>query len=309
MSIYAATNGVGFVPAMMSPDEGFVSALVSMRDLLDINEIHLTGGEPTLHPRLPELIAIARSLGLTVAMTSNGENGARLIPRCVAAGLSRVNFSVFGTTAAELAEVQGTRYTSERLGRRKLDALADSIDTAIGLEVSTSANLVVPDYSHKQRVINLLEHYSTRLSVRLLNSLDGGVASIKGIYGVLQDLGAVPTGRLLIAGTSGARTTYRLPSGRLVHFKQIRPVRLPRTCASCRFNNDREYQEGYYGLRLYCDRDGRYQVGVCIQRMDLCQPVEQFVTGDAAREVLRFRETEYATLRENHGERPSDTGD
>ncbi|MFI0487455.1 radical SAM protein [Actinomadura sp. 9N215] len=308
VSIYAATNGARFVPAIVPPDESFTSALATMRDLLDINEVHLTGGEPTLHPRLPELIAIARTLGLTVAMTSNGENGSRLIQRCAEAGLSRVNFSVFGTTAAELADVQGARYASTQLGQRKLDALAESIDAAISAGVPASANLVVPDYSHKQRVINLLEHHSRHLSVRLLNSLDEGVASIRGIHGILRDLGAVPVGRLLIAGTSGARTIYRLPSGRLVHFKQIRPVRLPRTCASCRFNNDRECQEGYYGLRLYRDREGCYHVGVCIQRMDLCQPVTQFVTSDAAGEVLCFRETEYAAMRENLGDRPSGLG-
>ncbi|WP_067804754.1 radical SAM protein [Actinomadura formosensis] len=309
VSIYAATNGAKFIPAMMLPDEAFTSALVSMRDRLDIGEVHLTGGEPTLHPRLPELITIARTLGLTVAMTSNGQNGARLIPHCADAGLSRVNFSIFGTTAAELASVQGARYASIRSAQRKLDDLADSIDAAIKAGVPASANLVVPGYSHKPRVINLLEHYSMRLSIRLLNSLDEGVASIKGIHGILRDLGAVPVERLLIAGTSSARTVYRLPSGRLVHFKQIRPVRLPRTCSSCRFSNDRECQEGYYGLRLYRDRKGRYQVGVCIQRMDLCQPVEQFVTSEIAGEVLRFRETEYAALRENLDYRPPDRGE
>jgi cyclic pyranopterin phosphate synthase len=280
-----------------------------MRDRLDINEVHLTGGEPTLHPRLPELIAIARTLGLTVAMTSNGQNGARLIPQCADAGLSRVNFSIFGTTAAELASVQGARCSSTRSAQRKLDDLADSIDAAIKTGVPASANLVVPSYSHKPRVINLLEHYSTRLSIRLLNSLGEGATSIQGIRGILRDLGAVPVEHLLIAGASGARTVYRLPSGRFVHFKQIRPVRLPRTCASCRFNNDRECQEGYYGLRLYRDREGHYQVGVCIQRMDLCRPVEQFVISDAAEEVLRFRDAEYAALRENLSDCPPGKGE
>lgn len=289
---------------MMLPDEAFASALASMRDQLDIGEVHLTGGEPTLHSRLPELIAVARTLGLTVAMTSNGENGARLIPQCADAGLSRVNFSVFGTTAAEPADVQGARYAATRLAQRKLDALADSIEAALNAGLPASANLVVPGCSHKERVINLLEQYSVRLSVRLLNSLDVGIASVEGIHGILRDLVAVPVRRLLIAGSSSTRTVYRLPSGRLVHFKQIRPVRLPRTCAFCRFNNDRECQEGLLRTPPVPRQRRPLPGGVCIQRMDLCQPVEQFVTSDVAKEVLRFRETGYAAWRKNPGDCP-----
>ncbi|MGP4019598.1 hypothetical protein [Saccharopolyspora sp. 5N708] len=37
-------------------------------------------------------------------------------------------------------------------------------------------------------------------------------------------------------------------------------------------------------------------VGVCIQRMDLCQPLNEFAYGDLATEVVRFREAEYKRL-------------
>ena len=110
----------------------------------------------------------------------------------------------------------------------------------------------------------------------------------------------------MTAGASGYRTAYRLPNGRVVMFKQIRPVRLPTTCAGCRFNNATDCQEGYYGVRLYRDRLGGYLVGVCIQRMDLCMPVEEFVQSDLCAEVLRLRDEEYrrlgriTTLQTNH---------
>jgi cyclic pyranopterin phosphate synthase len=81
-----------------------------------------------------------------------------------------------------------------------------------------------------------------------------------------------------------------------VIFKRIRPVRLPDTCAGCRFNNDTDCQEGFYGVRLYLDRAGRYQVGVCIQRMDLCLPVEEFLTSPLRAEILALRDAEYDQL-------------
>jgi cyclic pyranopterin phosphate synthase len=90
------------------------------------------------------------------------------------------------------------------------------------------------------------------------------------------------------------RTVYRLADGRRVYFKQIRRVRLPQTCAGCRFNNDTDCEEGFYGVRLYRDRTGRYQVGVCIQRMDLCRPLDAFLASDVPGEIRRFRATDYA---------------
>ncbi|GAA3771355.1 hypothetical protein [Streptomyces chiangmaiensis] len=86
--------------------------------------------------------------------------------------------------------------------------------------------------------------------------------------------------------------SYRLPDGRPLVVKHIRAVRLLTTCADCRFNISTDCEEGYYGVRLYRDTQSRFHVGVCIQRMDLCQPVEEFVVGDACDEVVRLRESD-----------------
>jgi cyclic pyranopterin phosphate synthase len=80
----------------------------------------------------------------------------------------------------------------------------------------------------------------------------------------------------------------------VVWFKQIRPVRLPQP--GCRFNNSTDCQEGYYGVRLYRDRSGGFQVGICIQRMDLCLPLEEFVGSDLSREIIALRDAEYVRL-------------
>jgi cyclic pyranopterin phosphate synthase len=37
-------------------------------------------------------------------------------------------------------------------------------------------------------------------------------------------------------------------------------------------------------------------VGVCIQRMDLCRELDEFLAGDLPGEILRLRETDYAAL-------------
>jgi cyclic pyranopterin phosphate synthase len=70
-------------------------------------------------------------------------------------------------------------------------------------------------------------------------------------------------------------------------------VRLPNTCIPCVFNNDRDCHEGFYGLQLYKDYQRNFQVGVCIQRMDLCQQVDEFLKSDRAIEIEKFKLIEY----------------
>lgn len=295
-SLYLSTNGATFLPGTVVADGELAAALQALRAALDIEELHLTGGEPTLHPGLAGIVQAGRDSGLRVCMTSNGENAARVLPACGRAGLDRVNFSVFGTTPAELAAVQADRYADEVRAQRKLKALDEAVRVALEHNVGASANIVVPNYSHAPKVRRLLSRYAAQLSVRLLNSLDDGDDSVLAIRKILAELGAVPLARELTAGASGWRTSYRLPTGRVVHVKQIRPVRLPETCSGCRFNNPTDCHEGFYGVRLYRERAGGYLVGVCIRRMDLCLPVEDFVGSALCREIVRLREDEYLRL-------------
>ncbi|MGW0249297.1 radical SAM protein [Nocardia goodfellowii] len=296
VSIYLAHNGARFLPATVVPDQEFAEVLELLRDALDLDELHLTGGEPSLHPRLAEIVAAGSAAGLRVCVTSNGENLARLMPECARAGLDHVNFSIFGTTPAELAQVQHPKFGDLDRAAKKIRALRDSVQAALDHGVRASANIVVPHHGHAPRVRRLIEEYAPELSVRLLNSLDEGIASIDAIESIMNDLSAVPTGHRVTAGASGWRSSYRLPSGRIVWSKRIRPVRLPRTCAGCRFNNGTDCHEGFYGVRLYRDRAGGFQVGVCIQRMDLCLPVTEFLDSTVLKEILDLRAAEYRRL-------------
>lgn len=300
VSIYLATNGADFLPQRIRADADFALALAAVRGSLPLNEVHFTGGEPTLHPDLPELIRIARRLDLTVGLTSNGENGQAVLPECAEAGLDRINLSVFGTTPDELAAVQSPRLASPRLAARKLDALADTIETATRHGVKVSANIVIPDHHHVERVLRIIEEHGRTVIVRMLVNLEDDGASLTAMREVIDHLGAVPDLRIITAGASDQRTRYRLPDGRTLYAKSIRRVRLPDTCQGCRFNNDRDCQEGYYGVRMYRAKNGPFMIGVCIQRMDLCLPLGEFVMSQRCAEVRNFRDDETARLTALH---------
>lgn len=296
VSIYLATNGARFVAAPVFPDEALREALRGLREALGLEEIHLTGGEPTLHPKLAAIVSLAREEGYQVGLTSNGENGAKAIPACAKAGLNRVNFSIFGTIPQELAQVQNVRYRSAPLAARKIEALERSIQAATDAGVGVGANVVVPDHSHVARVHRLLERYSPQVSLRILSSLADGGRSLDAIDQLLSDLGAVPQEVHLIAGTSGFRISYRLPSGRVIKVKHIRALRMPETCSDCRFNTPTDCQEGYYGARLYRDPKGAFHVGVCIQRMDLCLPIDEFLDSTVCSEINEMRMQDFHDL-------------
>jgi GTP 3',8-cyclase len=273
-SIYIGSNGVDFVSDRMRPDQEYRAALAELWRL-GYREVHLTGGEPTLHTELPELVGIATDAGFTVGMTSNGENGAATMAACAAAGLDRVNISVFGTTAEELAQVQAARYRSLSLGRRKITAMRRTIEAALDNGIGVSANMVVPDASHIDRVRRVTAEYSPVLSLRLLNSLDDGAKSVDAVLEALRSLDAEPVRYKLALGASGYRVDYRLPSGRLMSFKRLRPTRLATACRSCPIDRAGKCEEGFYGVRVYRATDGRFLAGVCIQRMDLTLPLTE----------------------------------
>lgn len=298
ISVFSAINGVDFLPGRMEPkDPSFSYALNSLKTALGLRELHLTGGEPTLHPFLPQLISVAREAGYSVSMTSNGERGASQIEACAERGLSKINFSIFGTTPEELAEVQHSKFSDVSLAQRKISALHESIETAANAGITVAANLVMGSQSHEGRVERLIKDFDPRLDLRILPDLSHTQESAVAIYALLTRLGARPLVRQIEAGSSNARVRYTLPNGRIIAFKQIRPVRLEE-CNTCEFNNPEDCMEGYYGLRLYVDSHGTYKVGICLQRMDYVQPLDDFIGSTICQEVLSLREREYSQMRQ-----------
>lgn len=295
-------NGVDFIPGTMRPDKEFSRTLDVLASSLGTRELHFTGGEPTLHKSLPDLIRMARSSGFSVKLTSNGENSS-VFRECAAAGLEKVNFSIFGTTPEELAAVQHEKYRNVKRAGRKLESLKRSIDEALGNGIKVDANIVMPDYSHTDRVRRIIDEYDPRVSLRVLNDLDRGDESYLSIYQMMADLGAKPEELRVEAGSSNSRVAYRLPGGRVIFFKQIRRTVLPDTCSACSLNNDQDCKEGYYGVRTYIDSSGNYKVGVCIQRMDLTIDIEEFLESNIVDEINGLRIDEWQQLNEYYADR------
>ena len=53
-------------------DAATEEALTHVAEALGLTEVHLTGGEPMIHPQLPDLVARLRQTGFTVKATTVG---------------------------------------------------------------------------------------------------------------------------------------------------------------------------------------------------------------------------------------------
>lgn len=92
----------------MSDDE--VVALVQSLVPLGLRRVRLTGGEPTLRPRLPRLVERLAQLGLAdLSLTTNGTRLAELARPLFVAGLSRINLSLDTLSPVRFAEISGAR--------------------------------------------------------------------------------------------------------------------------------------------------------------------------------------------------------
>jgi MoaA/NifB/PqqE/SkfB family radical SAM enzyme len=65
---------------------------------LGTEKISYTGGEPTLHPQLPEIVAVAHEMGLRQVITTNGDSFAGGLPSWLAV-VEHVKTSFYGDNA------------------------------------------------------------------------------------------------------------------------------------------------------------------------------------------------------------------
>jgi molybdenum cofactor biosynthesis enzyme MoaA len=81
-------------------DAGILERTLKFGRNMGISKISLLGGEPTLHPQLPEIIKKAYALGYEkVSITTNGVFASTKIEELATSNLSNISFSIDGSTA------------------------------------------------------------------------------------------------------------------------------------------------------------------------------------------------------------------
>ena len=302
VSIYADRNNIPFMQSDITAEDSnsFGAALVALNEAGLAQELHWTGGEPTLSKSVPDLTKIGVDSGYRVKMTSNGQSGERGLQQLTDAGLKGINFSIFGTTPQELAATQAPIFRDNlKLAEARMTKMSEALAYACELGLSVKANIVITGEHDIERGLRLLKQAPSEVKVRFQADTSNRNPSLLAIYGLMEHLNAKPISREIVAGCSIDNYDYELPSGRPVTFKQARFSRLPEACDNCPIDKAGECHEGFYGIRLYKDAADDYWLSSCIQKMDTAQKLDEFLSPSGLGQVVRdYRKKDFDELTE-----------
>lgn len=251
-------------------DEDTQLTLAQLSQVLPIHEVHLTGGEPTLHPDLPRLITGIRYAGFRVKATSVGCNKL-LLQSVISSGLDAINFSVHAIDPLLLARTQSNRTVD--WCARQLAQVLECISLAAMLGTEVKVNTVLSTLADVPRVRGVLNWVRARsIPLRIMNDLGAGIDSIAAIAQFIKQSQAVCFRTRYLQASSSYSSYYRMPDGYEFAVKQIRPHFLADSmCSRCAVRRLGKCSEGFYGLRLQkskTDTGWQLEARLCVHRSD-----------------------------------------
>jgi len=243
-----------------SPLRGF---LMSMKEELGITAIHLTGGEPTLHPGLPNQIEEYSKMGFEVSLTTNGSKPT-IWPSLMEAGLRRANFSLHTLNATTFAQFHQNPRT-EAWAKNALRNTCDSISIAQSLGIAVKVNTTIVDSSSEWRPIY---EFCKRENIpfRAQNELSSPSALIA-IEQMVQSVNGTLVKVIRKGATSRISHEYVDGDGYRFRVKLIAPASLVHLCSECKVKD--HCTEGFYTIRLEpTTTKDAFQIRLCLHRSD-----------------------------------------
>lgn len=236
--------------------------LSSMKRELGISSLHLTGGEPTLHPDLPDHIRAYAQMGFEVSLTSNGSNPA-LWQTLRDAGLGRANFSLHTLNAKSFAQFH-TNTRTEIWARNALRRTCDSILIAQSLGIVVNVNTTIVNSSSEWKPIY---DFCKRENIpwRAQNELSSPTA-IHAIGEIVQAVNGSLVKRIKKGPTSRISHEYVDGDGYVFRVKLIEPTYLDNLCSNCKVKD--LCTESFYTIRLEPAGEDSCEVRLCLHRSD-----------------------------------------
>jgi cyclic pyranopterin phosphate synthase len=243
---------------------------------IGINEIHLTGGEPTLHPNLPELVEFFTSNKFIVKITTNGQANPDMIKKLIEARVSSINFSFISFDPEEFIKTQNIKsipWAEAMIKRGK-----ENILLAKKLGVNVKINTVITsenDYSRVNQIREFAENNNIKLV--LLNSIGDGELAQKAVFEFAEIYGTYE-GQTEFLNNSKGSFHYSLSNNTKLDAKYIRTYHPNIVCGSCEHNGKDTCFEKFYGIRIEY-RENEPYIRLCIQKTNdkTVMPLQEFV--------------------------------
>jgi len=267
------------------------------RDEFGLNVVHLTGGEPTLHPQIVELTKSLKDADFQVRMTTNGDLEPELLDKIIDAGVDSINFSLHAITPEDF---QATQALSNL--RKKPDYFSFLIDRKLSnisrarLRTNVKLNSVVINSEITGRLIDYA--LKEQIPLRLMRNLNNIEESDFLIEKLLSERGLKPIREQIAKGDSGGSGTvygYTDSEGKEaeVKVKKFGTVYLESICDGCVLRDTPRCRERFYGMRVGVNpQTHETEVGLCIDRED----------GEASVSPEQiFKGRHYEALKKNYG--------
>ena len=240
-------------------------------------KLRICGMEPTLHPRLPSIIELARNCGFRIAnMTTNGSHLAAILPELVDAGLSALTVSLHSLNPDIYQRITGGR----------LDKVLLALEAVRELEIPTKINCVVQrgvnsdirpllEYSWKRgftpKIYQLLWQPSSDLDYNIYY-----VPLEEILAPVLSTMECVEVAEYELA----MRTRYRCssPEGNFLEFGTFRPKTESQLagCRKCKYAL--KCEEGFLGYGYEVSPD--LILNPCYLRPEASFSLSDYLLGD-----------------------------
>jgi len=247
---------------------------------LGIQEIHLTGGEPTLHPELPEITKSLVDNGFIVKMTTNGQGSSEMMRRLTASGICSIAFSMISLDPVQFLSTQ--RIKSIPWARAMIDREVDNILLAKDLGVEVKINTVVLG-KHDYPRVNAIREFAQKNGIKLvlLNSLGDGETAQQAVFDYVESYGQYFGSTEFTNNGKGSKHYLLKDSVGLLDAKYIRPFHPEIVCQGCEHNGLASCVEKFYGVRMEF-RGGEPYIRLCIQKTNerTVMPLAQFLERD-----------------------------
>lgn len=275
------------------PDKAFFECIRAIACTLGIDRAMLTGGEPTIHPCLHEIV---QGIKLSdISITTNGVH-AFSVEKWRALrdlGLRKLIVSIHDATPQAFIRLE-TRQRGFAWAMRALESQKHNLVTAsqAGLQVRVNT---VAYHSREQvhQVLNALgilqQQYG--FEIRMLNDLTNVEKSQQIIRGVCQELGATAIGEERRAGSSNVTVRLATETGSRFSTKTAYRYFFDSICTGCTLKD--QCHEGFYGVRIE-KRASDYWVRLCLYKdtPDVLMPWKSFLRSGLAEQLKGLHEQE-----------------
>lgn len=275
------------------PTRDFFECVDTLMNSIRLDHVMLTGGEPTIHPELCEIIT-----GINSSETSITTNGIRPIPErewimLKEAGIQRVIVSIHDATPQSFLQLE-TRQRQFGWALQAIEAQKHNLVAASDAGLYVRVNTVA--YHSQGQVLKVLDaldglQRKYKFEIRLLNDLTNVEQSQRIIRDVCESLEAQPMRSERRAGSSNVTVTWKTRFGFEFSTKTVFRYLFDPICEDCPIKS--QCYEGFYGVRLERRLSG-YYIRLCIYKHtpDILMPWETFLQNEISKQLRDLCEKE-----------------